>query len=517
MIDFSKLRAPEGHGEVLIEPHQSGWLPAARANADSLSNADVCILGEPLRSWRKKTRQATVGADDCLVFVTGHQPELFHPGVWAKHVVSSRLAEASGGRALNLVVDSDVIKQTSLPIPAAENDRLAVRRVPFVTAAPGCTYEDIPAQSQGQIERFRQATVEALGIRYERTHMPIFFEELAKSPGAKDWTDQVVGARRAVEAGFGVALEDQRVSTAWYEPLILDILLDAPRLAASYNKALASYRQAARVRGSGRPVPDLECGANRCEVPLWARRSGMARCRLFVERRGDSVALFADSDTEIGEISVADVVSCDGGRSLLAALHGWQLRPRALVLTMWARLLLADLFIHGIGGAKYDRISDTIIDDYYGLTPPYIACASATLHLDLPQRSVTPEAIRSLQHEVRDLRYNPQRHIDLDDEIAELVRRRADAVLRSIDLRETDRRNHSARRQAFSEIRESSAAMLALRTEVTAAMEVKLAARLRDLAESKIARSREYFFALFDRDGLMKLAGALPGTRDFLV
>ena len=37
------------------------------------------------------------------------------------------------------------------------------------------------------------------------------------------------------------------------------------------------------------------------------------------------------------------------------------LRPRALTLTLFARLCVADFFIHGIGGGKYDEVTDRII------------------------------------------------------------------------------------------------------------------------------------------------------------
>ena len=60
------------------------------------------------------------------------------------------------------------------------------------------------------------------------------------------------------------------------------------------------------------------------------------------------------------------------------------LRPRALTLTLFARLCLGDFFIHGIGGGKYDEVTDAIIRDYFGIEPPAYQVLSATLHLPLP-------------------------------------------------------------------------------------------------------------------------------------
>ena len=38
--------------------------------------------------------------------------------------------------------------------------------------------------------------------------------------------------------------------------------------------------------------------------------------------------------------------------------RGVKIRSRALITTLWARLVLGDLFLHGIGGAKYDQVTD---------------------------------------------------------------------------------------------------------------------------------------------------------------
>ncbi len=514
MLDFSKLRAPAEHGGILVEPHPSRWVTAVRVNADALRIADTRLLGSPLAEWRRKTREALVGGDDRPVIVTGHQPGFIHPGVWAKHVVSTRLAAAIGGVAVNLVVDSDAVKQTTIAVPAADEAGLAVRQVRFADVPPGCAYEQIPRQTAQQIARFEQGARNALGDRYDGSPMPTFFRALAAGTEARDWVDQVVAARQAVEATLGVVQKDRRVSGIWCNALAMDMLLNAPRLADCYNRALAAYRKANRVRGVGRPIPDLAVDVDRCEAPIWAYRPSEPRRRLFVQRRSDTLRLFA-GDSEMGVIPAGKLDSCESFADELARLGGWQLRPRALTLTIWARLLLADLFIHGIGGAKYDRISDSIIAEYYGLAPPHMACASATLHFKLPATGTTLEDVRRLRHELRDLRHNPQRHLTADAAAARLLERRANAVRHSSELRTGARRNREARRQAFADIREINAALLASQPGILAARQQDLAVALGKMRSTKIARGREYFFALYDRQSLEELTQALPAQSVF--
>jgi len=42
-----------------------------------------------------------------LLVMTGHQPELYHPGIWVKDFLLQRLADETGAAAIDVVVDSD--------------------------------------------------------------------------------------------------------------------------------------------------------------------------------------------------------------------------------------------------------------------------------------------------------------------------------------------------------------------------------------------------------------------------
>jgi hypothetical protein len=92
--------------------------------------------------------------------------------------------------------------------------------------------------------------------------------------------------------------------------------------------------------------------------------------------------------------------------------RGVRIRTRALTTTLFARLCLADLFIHGIGGAKYDDITDRLFEQFFHVTAPRFATVSATFHLPLGGSSLMsrPEEPR-LRQQLRDLRYNPDRHL----------------------------------------------------------------------------------------------------------
>ena len=44
--------------------------------------------------------------------------------------------------------------------------------------------------------------------------------------------------------------------------------------------------------------------------------------------------------------------------------------PACLTLTLFTRLGFADGFIHGIGGGKYDEVTDDIVRRFFRLDPP---------------------------------------------------------------------------------------------------------------------------------------------------
>ena len=51
------------------------------------------------------------------IVMGGHQPDLFHPGVWLKNFVLYAYAQTVGGTAINLVVDTDRCTRWSVGVP----------------------------------------------------------------------------------------------------------------------------------------------------------------------------------------------------------------------------------------------------------------------------------------------------------------------------------------------------------------------------------------------------------------
>jgi hypothetical protein len=105
-----------------------------------------------------------------------------------------------------------------------------------------------------------------------------------------------------------------------------------------------------------------------------------------------------------------------GAEAAVAELAAWsrrgvKIRSRALVTTLWARLALGDLFLHGIGGAKYDQVTDRLIERFFGLQPPGIMVLSATLYLPVPSPQGLTSQAREVKRQLRELEFHPEKFL----------------------------------------------------------------------------------------------------------
>jgi hypothetical protein len=171
---------------------------------------------------------------------------------------------------------------------------------------------------------------------------------------------------------------------------------------------------------------------------------------------------------------------------------GIRLRTRALTTTMFARLFLGDLFVHGIGGAKYDELGDEIVRGFFRLEPPAFLTLSMTLHLGLPVSGFDARRLTEHRRQVRDLAWQPERFLKGDGEAQELI-----AAKRRLIASEPANRAESLAR--YRDLREVNAALAARIDEGPRSRSAETMARVSSaIQDDAVARSREYSIVLFD-------------------
>ena len=435
-----RLRAPREGGGVLAEPPLAQVAALLAHNRGEFLSARVRILDQPLTELRLRARsEAWAAASRYLAeageplppapsldqpwLLAGHQPDLFHPGVWVKHFALHGLAQAHDGFSLNLVVDNDAAKPPLLHLPAGEH----VVSVPYDHWQGESPYEDRRVVDEALFATLPQRIQpHVTGWPFAPLLPALWREAMQQRDATPLLGERIARARRAIERKWGCTQAEVPLSRLCqgeaFACFACHLVSDARRLLTVYNDAVHHYRQRYRLKSTFHPVPDLAEEGDWTELPLWAWRTGQRRrARLFVHSTATEVQLRAGGETWPALKSGGDLL--EQWRTLEAG--GFKVRTRALTTTLFARLLLGDLFIHGIGGAKYDELADVLIARFFGCPVPAFLTLSATLLLPLPRYPVNGEMCRAIGRQHRDLWYNPQRYFPEGQgsmEAAQLVR-----------------------------------------------------------------------------------------------
>lgn len=481
---------PDGPRGALCRPPLSDWQTFIEANRTTAAGWRFHIEGVSAGQLRERARRAVLALAldsdgqpalrqpdaDAPLIVTGHQPQFYHPGIWAKAFAATKAAEQLGGYGLNLAVDHDA-GELAAEVPWRDGDGLHVAKQYLVSPRPGRPLETLPAPTAAQIEQFAadvESRLASLGdegdvedlLRRWRRFADGLREVVREGPGEKgsELSAGELGRRsRALyEKRAGVQLiPDVPVSSISVTPEFLLFfvhwVVNAHALLVAYNDALAEFRARHNVRSAGNPFPDLLIRPDGAvELPFWGLTGSGVRRKLYARREGDQIVL------ENLEGRFATVPSA-GGMAAVEALQraGVDVRPRAVPLTAFHRLFVADLFIHGTGGARYDEVTDGLIRRYFHAEPPKLAVVSATIHLPLGDLPVQPSALQALRDKLRDLVWNPQRYAweafgaddETDAQLAELVGEKERLIDEMVKLTRGD----SATRDGAGAGRESAA------------------------------------------------------------
>jgi hypothetical protein len=151
------------------------------------------------------------------------------------------------------------------------------------------------------------------------------------------------------------------------------------------------------------------------EAPLWIYGEDSPQRRPAWVRRVDDQLVI--SDRAGCELSIdARFPKLAAEQMAGHASPNFKLRPRALLTTMYSRLVLSDLFLHGIGGGKYDQLGDLIIKQFFGIEPPEFMVISATIQLPGFESGLANhrhvEEISRLKKAIRDTIYQGERFVD---------------------------------------------------------------------------------------------------------
>lgn len=530
------LRAPKGDGAILAEPGLDRAPAPLGRNAARLDAWDYDLQGRRAAAVRARARAEALAIarryheaggldlppipdDPGPIVATGHQPELFHPGVWVKNFAVAGLAARAGGLAINLIVDNDIPKAASVRVPTEVAGRLKARPVPFDDWTGEAPFEDQPIRDGALFASFPARVAEALDGRVAHPLVDRFWSHVLAAPGSMPGVDRVgrrfARARRAVEAEWGVHNLEVPLSdlceTDAFRWFACHLLAHLPRFQAVHDAALARYRALYGIRSKNHPVAALGRRGEWLEAPFWAWRASEPRRRPLLARQ-----LARTMELRIGgeggpflEIPLGpDREACCAVEALrdLPSM-GIRLRTRALTTTMFTRLFVSDLFVHGIGGAKYDELGDEILRGFFRFEPPAFLTLSMTLHLGLPTSGATPEQHRAYRRSLRALSWQPERFLGSKDGVDDLLAEKR----RLIAEAPASKAEKLARYRALRVVNAALAGRPQIE-EVRGSLAEMIDVSSRLLRDDAVARSREYSIVLFDEGRIRRAMAAVAAS-----
>lgn len=545
----TRIRVPREDGTFLIHPKPAAIVRHVEQLKDHFelpSTAECRILDRPLPAYRESARSEvvarasrwtsgllgeSVAVDEMSpLIMTGHQPELFHPGVFAKNFATSQLASRNSAAGLNLVVDNDLMTNTRVRVPIGDRENPVLSTIEFDAARSPIPWEEARVADMSLLESFADRITETMRSWKVEPLVSDFWPNVVDK--AKVRLDQGKDASLAECLTVGRASLERRLGggnlelpisqlceTNAFRSFAAHILLQADQFCETYNQVLGEYRQVNRIRSSSHPVPELEVKNDWCETPFWIWEAGNpGRGRLFVRQVGETLELAnaPDSSSIIYSLPLGKDSSSDDVTSAFQQMSdaGLRIRTRALTTTLFSRLCLCDLFVHGIGGAKYDAMTDRIASRFFGVRLPEYLTLSATVWLPIGKpQSATPSDASRLRQMLRELEQNPQRYLgsNISADVQSLVAEKESLIKQQQAFRrgEATAEIISSSHERYRRFPELNRELAKRAAPQRRPIQEELAQIEQQLMANQVLTSREFSFCLYPMELLREMIGQL--------
>jgi hypothetical protein len=341
---------------------------------------------------------------------SGHQPTLFHPGIYAKCIAAGAIAESVSGKAVHYIIDTDLPKEHRTYIPTnASSDQvlkmpLELEHEMFWGETP---YTFLPKFNLNTLSDFFEKAQNDSGILSQVKKGVQFFKDdiLKNIERSSSWIgfhqktlellDQIVHQTRQFKLGT-----EMWQQTAFY--MFLEYwVLHLEEWFEAYNQALDQYRQREQITHAASPVPNLRKMDGWMEIPFWGVMHNQQRCHLFIQRAGEKFMMQVFETQEMFQIQKKSSV-------LEWPIPVW---PKAMTQTLFFRLYLTDYFIHGTGGKQYEEVNDIFFQLVFKKPRLHFGVATSTQEIapgQLVKVQARMEQTRKMSAWYRRLTQNPE-------------------------------------------------------------------------------------------------------------
>lgn len=384
---------------------------AAHAYTSGLNSIAAEVGLRPPVDLRQQDEEAGSLARRPIV-ASGHQPIIFHPGILAKNLRLEQLSTHNEAVGLMILIDTDQGDASRFLYPTTTAERRLTLQTAslgdgggglFLSQAIGDSHavSEIANQVVNALEDFgfKQAAEQTVEVMKQYACLGGQPAAIANSIVRRIWE----GRPNYLEVPLSTIVALPSMRQFW------DVLIKkGDVLHESYNATLSKYRTDHKIRNRANPFPNLPSDGNLFELPFWIMESSSGTRQ---------------------PLRVTSPASLESSPSL-------QIVPRGMMITTLLRIVASDLFIHGTGGAKYDRCTDQFVAKMFQVAPPNFVAATATCHLFAEELKDVANS-RALREQIQETCLRFKRHTESgtfegeDQQIATaLLKRRFEAIER---------------------------------------------------------------------------------------
>ncbi|MDH4262021.1 MAG: hypothetical protein OEV78_03140 [Spirochaetia bacterium] len=334
---------------------------------------------QTLRSTIQKQLKDKLGIrtdkqNDSPIVLCGHQIEFFHPGILSKEVLGSTAALKLNGSCISVILDHDPHDLIfNCPQIYSDQNTDRIRKLSFMLNTKSQSrnslvhkknWIDFLSQIPGNLEKHYEKTT----LDQIRDNISILTNDLDTYPQVSDYitNTRLSGLKKLNLNLYPLKISEMVNLEGWRKfcDLIID---DLDTFIRAHNTSLDEYRIQHHIKNHAQPVPNLSNN----EIPFWIIKNGK-REKTIAENIKETI-----------------------------------LYPRAITLSIFLRLFVSDIFIHGTGGARYDQVTNSIIRKFFNVKPSSFLVKTASLQIPLnPQSSLAKfKNTRSIDEWLNQYRY----------------------------------------------------------------------------------------------------------------
>ena len=447
---LKQLEIPVEKNTIFVSPEYSNWRDMLDYNqaADSDSQYKSTARSQMLHIARIYTSQLLPGFYNQQktenVIVTGHQPIWHHPGILAKNIIASKFAGQMKGLCIHLVVDHD-IGDSDMILPFSNHDQM----LDFIKIPVEKNQRKIPFElrSKPDLKIINNLISSIVKNCPENFCCQLWSQHLKKHPqiilSLENAADIITYLQAVLNNALGIEmlyLPTSRMSQSnSFLKFAASIIKNYEKFTCIYNDAISK-----NTTHSNFKILNVD-SSGKTALPFWLLTSSGLRNCMYAKKDSSTITISTIS-RELASIDLTEDIT-EQLKNILGK-HQLSLRPKAITMMLFVRLFLSDLFVHGVGGGSYEKITNFILDNYYNVKKADAAIVTATAALALLGQTHQQDDIKILNQDIRKIYHSPEKYIEKtlleDDSVKKAIETKKRMIYQACDLTKSTQQKQDA-------------------------------------------------------------------------